>query len=273
MIYGERTITSAGQIPVPDLRWTPRLVELVRMSSRGAVDAAVAAGASDGPKGWTVPRADPFPFDALSRLLPRMAHRSIVPEVVDLIPASSWFASLANMLVGSSWARLRDPVIAWQGGCQECGMRSGTEGHETWSYDEAIGRQTLRGIRALCFQCHETQHLGRANVNGRFDRVFDRLCRMNRLEDRERPGYRDLVFDLWSARSSREWELDLSVSGDMTLELKSSILYAGDNWVVQPATANRGEVASRIVNAEVLSDGRRLVVVPVGTMAELELQA
>lgn len=263
---GERGIARAAQIPYPDHRSRPRSVNLVRMGARGAVSDAVAAGAVEGVAGWTVGRADPFPFSALTRSLPRTAQAVIRPEVVDLIPASSWFASLANMLVTSSWTALRDPVLAWQGGCQECGARAGTEGHELWSYDAASGRQTLRGIRALCFQCHEMQHLGRANVNGRFDQVFDRLCRMNRVLEHERAAYRAAIFDMWADRSDHEWELDLSVTGDTTLALKSTILYAGDNWVVQPATARRAEVASRIANAEVLSDGRRLVIVAKGTI-------
>ena len=146
-------------------------------------------------------------------------------------------------------------------------MRGGLECHESWSYDPSTRRQSLRGLRALCFLCHETQHLGRANVAGRLDRVFDRLCRANRLHAHERRGYRDEIFDRWERRSACEWELDLSIASGSELWLKSSILYAGDNWVVQPASAHRGEVASRIVNAEVLSDGRRLVVVPCGTLS------
>jgi len=266
--FGERAIASASGIPHPVGGRASRVVNLLRMGGRGAVDTAVAAGASRGVAGWSVPRTDPFPFSTLAPLLPRTAQRVMRPEVVDLIPSSAWFASLANMLVPSSWARLRDPVIAWQGGCQECGVRGGIEGHELWSYDAAAGRQTLRGIRALCSLCHETQHLGRANANGRFDPVFDRLCVMNRIRPDERMRYQEAIFDLWEERSRREWELDLSVSvsRDADLVLKSSILFAGDNWVVQPANGRRGEVASRIVNAEVLSDGRRLVVVPAGTI-------
>lgn len=267
MPLAARIISSSRDIPVLDARWGARDIGLVRMDSPGAEDAARSCRATRRGGGWHVARSDPFPFDALAPHLPRTAQRSLVPELVDLIPASSWFASLANMLVASSWANLRGPVIAHQGGCEECGVRSGLEGHELWSYDAAVGRQKLVGLRALCFLCHETQHLGRANVAGRFDRVFDRLCRANRLMEHERGSYRDEVFDRWETRSKREWELDLSVAGDMTLALKSSILYAGDNWVVQPASSHRGEVASRIVNAEVLSDGRRLVVVARGTYA------
>lgn len=259
--WSERVISSSADIPVPDPRWPSRGVNLIGMSSAEAQAQARAGGASAGRYGWWVERRDPFPFDQLDDLLPRMARRVLVPQVVDLIPSSSWFASLANMLVASSWSSLRDPVIRGHGGCEECGVRSGLEGHETWSYDDVLGRQTLIGIRSLCFQCHETQHLGRANVNGRFERVFDRLCRMNRLEAWERPSFHDEIVKRWETRSKREWDLDLVVDDDMILELKSSIIYGGDNWIVQPANARRGEVASRIVNAQVLTDGKRLVIV------------
>lgn len=268
-MLSERSISSAAQIPVPDPNWVSRGVSLLRVNDLGDRDVLHQAGAMKGRYGWWVRRSDPFPFDMLEQHLPRMARRSIVPEIVDLIPASAWFASLANMLTSSAWARLRDPVIARDGGCQECGARSGLEAHESWSYDAALRRQMLSGIRCLCFKCHETQHLGRANVNGKFDVVFDRLCRMNRLRPEERHSFQTAIFERWKERSLVEWELDLSIDDDLMLEMKSSILYAGDNWVVQPANGDRGEVACRIINAEILSDSRRLVIVPIGTTAEI----
>ena len=269
MLSLPRVLASVRDMPVADDRWSPGPVGLLRMRAPGAETEAAAAGATRARSGWSVPRSDPFPFERLSRRLPRIAQLSLVPDVVDLIPASSWFASLANMLVGSSWDDLRLPVLAWQGGCQECGVRSGLEGHESWSYDAGTGRQTLRGIRSLCSQCHDTQHLGRAGVAGRFDRAFGRLCRINRVRSDERSAYRDMIFDRWSDRSRRSWEIDLSIRPGMVMRLKSSIEYGGDNWLVQPADARRCEVVSRIVNAEVLSDRGRLVLVPCGTTADL----
>src|SRR3546814_17266667 len=80
-------------------------------------------------------------LEPLDPFLPQFARRSIVPNVVDLIPETSWCSSLANMLSTRSWKLLRDVVIARVGGCEDCGSRANTECHELWSYDEDLAVQ------------------------------------------------------------------------------------------------------------------------------------
>src|SRR3546814_20183443 len=49
-------------------------------------------------KGWYIERDGSVPLEPLDPFLPQFARRSIVPNVVDLIPETSWCSSLANML-------------------------------------------------------------------------------------------------------------------------------------------------------------------------------
>lgn len=264
-----RSISSSGEILLPHAYPHADLIGLVG-SRRLDAEALVALGAIPVDGRWIIRRSDPFPFENLSAMLPRMARRTIVPEVVDLIPASSWFSSLANLLVGSSWSLLRDGVIADSGACEECGDFRSLEGHERWSYvrrhDAYV--QRLDGIRCLCSRCHATQHLGRANVVGTFPGVFHRLCLMNRIADGEKHSYRDLIFDLFEERSTASWDIDLSwaLRAQPLLKLRSCVNYGGDGWVWSEGPGDQ-QAAARIVGAQIASDGRRLVIVPEGSMS------
>jgi len=217
--------------------------------------------------GHHVTRKHDFPFDILDEHLPRMARKTITPELVDLIPATSWFASLANLLVGSSWGALRDFAISRTRACEECGSILKLEAHEIWEYDDQASIQTLMGIEVLCSLCHGTRHLGRANVIGNFDATFRRLCLINRLTDEQEKPYREMVFGWWEERSSKPWKLDLSgvLGDDMCLKLKGSVQYAGDNWLVQPESSSHDETAVEIIGADIASDGMRLVLLKEGT--------
>lgn len=185
--------------------------------------------------GWWAPRSCDFPFEALERVLPRYARRSIVPEIVDLIPASSWHASLANLLTRSSWDMLRKETAHAAGGCEECGVKTGIECHESWSYDERTGVQTLKRLRALCSPCHETCHLGFARMRGRFDVAFGRLCRINRIAPDERVAYLKEIEGRFLRRSKRAWALDLGRLSGRRLGLIGSMRSVGDGVLVGPS--------------------------------------
>lgn len=235
-------------------------IRMLRVSDRGA-PTILRHGGYERDGSWWMARRDGFPFDHVERHLPRAARRSLVPEIVDLIPASSWFASLANLLSRDSWQSLRLPLVDHHEGCQDCGHGSRLEAHEAWSYDESQGIQTLDGILVLCRFCHETRHLGRARAMGRFDEVFGRLCRINRIMPEERGSYLHRVSSLWEMRSRIAWELRLPIPEDMILELRPSVRHAGDGWLVMPATPTRGETSARVIDVGVGEMNGRVVLV------------
>src|SRR3546814_4640780 len=113
-----RTIDSATKIPL--LGWQDR-INLIRTDAGSY--AGIRAGGAKGSreKGWYIERDGSVLLEPLDPFLPQFARRSIVPNVVDLIPETSWCSSLANMLSTRSWKLLRDVVIARVGGCEDCG--------------------------------------------------------------------------------------------------------------------------------------------------------
>lgn len=182
-------------------------------------------GASEGRHGWSIGRSEGVDLDALEPWLPRPARRTVVPHVVDLIPSSSWCASLANMLTGSSWKVVRDVATARAGACEECGaMGVPLECHEIWSYDEGVGTQKLCELRSVCGHCHETHHLGLASVRGRYPQTMLRLAALNRLMPHEIAEYETEVFSRFERRSSMAWRLDLSMMAGNPLSLKKAFL-------------------------------------------------
>ena len=184
--------------------------------------------------GWWAPRTRDFPFEALERVLPRYAWESVVPEIVDLIPATSWHASLANLLTKTSWDLLRTEAAHAADGCEECGVKTGIECHEAWTYDERTGVQTLKRLRALCTSCHETCHLGFARVRGRFEIAFGRLCRINRIRDDERKAYLTEIEGRFMRRSRRAWALDLGMLAGRTLSLTGTMVRVDEDVVAGP---------------------------------------
>lgn len=254
---------------LPSLAHGPDLREWINLVGADAEDVAVSSLASRGAAGTLRIRTDDLEARAiLDRCLPRVAQDLIVPEIVDLIPAGSWFASLANLLVGSSWKALKDPLIRAAGACEECGDTRRLEGHEKWSYDPGSRIQTLMTVRCLCSRCHAMQHLGRANIVGNFGGVFRRLCLVNRIERDEKEAYLSAIFSLFEQRSAIEWSLDVSdaVRALGSLSLKEDVLFDGDGWIYRPAGSGRPETAMRIVGSEIGYDGRRLVLVPAGEL-------
>jgi hypothetical protein len=211
-------------------------VQLVRTEGF-PVAALLEAGCRHAKSGWWAPRRADFPFEALAPVLPRYAQRVVVPEIVDLIPATSWHASLANLLTKTSWDRLREESAAVAGGCEECGVKSGLECHEAWSYDERRGVQTLKRLRTVCASCHETFHLGLARVQGRFDLAFRRLARINRIEASEAAEYLKEVDGRVLRRSRLAWSLDLSMLSGRTLSLVGRMRQVGPCVVAGPTRA------------------------------------
>ncbi|MDS9628928.1 hypothetical protein [Pseudomonas aeruginosa] len=159
-------------------------------------------------------------------LLPRVLTNSKV-VVGDLIPATSWGASLANMLTRASWDALRKPLIARHNNiCELCGGRFNTlDVHEVWSYNRPtaeqmksaeasggsfFGTQRLDGLMAICSECHRCFHLGREKVNGTLEKTLARLALLNNWSQVDIERYYNVVGDRWKENSEFLWELDLA---------------------------------------------------------------
>lgn len=249
-----RTLAHGGEVPSVGRRGAVPLVRTHLVDERVLLGAG--CGLSSGT--WWARATPDLPFEVLERVLPRYASRSLVPEVVDLIPSTSWHASLANLLSRKSWDLLRTEAAEAAGGCEECGAAGRIECHERWSYDERTGVQSLVRLRPLCPSCHETCHLGFARIRGRFDAAFGRLCAINRIRPEERRRYQAEIEGRFLRRSRRTWALDLARLSGRGMSLRREVVDLGGGVVSGPTRAG-GRVDVMLLGVEVDSGGRGVV--------------
>lgn len=95
--------------------------------------------------------------------------------------------------------------------CEVCGAPGRLEAHERWAYDPAGPTQRLRRLIALCPACHETTHMGLAEMSGRADEARKHLMVVNGWEPQEADAHIAAAFAVWADRNQRVWALDLSM--------------------------------------------------------------
>jgi Domain of unknown function (DUF5710)/Nuclease-related domain len=198
-------------------------------------EAAKQAGAR-----WDQPAKRWYAPHGLTPALQRWAARPEVPEVlpgedrtfgdglfVDLVPRSCWFTNVRSCVSQQDWERLRRPIVRRAGHrCEVCGAgedrvtRRWLDVHERWSYEDLTGVQALRRLIALCEPCHLVTHFGRANLTGRTEEAFAHLRAVTSMSEAAARAHVQAAQQVWIERSSRVWELDLSMLVDAGVELR-----------------------------------------------------
>ena len=181
-------------------------------------DAAKAAGARwDGAaRRWYAPRPGMTALErwrALPNPLPgedRTFGGSAL--FVDLVPRSCWFTNVRSA-APADWPRIRAMCLPRAGfACEVCGSKQRLELHERWHFDNATRVQTLRRLIVLCHACHQSTHMGLAEVRGYGDEAAEHLARINGWRTAgEARRHIDAAFALWEERSRCDWKLDLSM--------------------------------------------------------------
>lgn len=178
-------------------------------------------------------------WGALTPFLPLAARPRFRPILPDLIPESSWGASLKNLLTKPSWESLRQASFEKHGGaCILCGFERFLACHELWEYQEpfgheksAFGLQKLVDIVPLCEACHDVYHIGYAVMKEREKAVLHRWKGLNRWDtDEFRFGF-NLMADRWRRRNTYSWALDLSFVSGTTLFLNKNWSLREDGWL------------------------------------------
>lgn len=174
--------------------------------------------------------------------MPNIARPVRRAFIGDLIPATSWGSSLANILTKSCWDRVKELPISYAGNvCLMCGYFSENrrrDAHELWGYKDPMqegtfGKQTLKALMPLCTDCHETFHLGFANVQGRLDIVlrYYRSLTGPSFTAKDIDDYYRWIGDRWTLRSNFFWGLDVSIISDRFTKIDPLILKK--EWVLQ----------------------------------------
>ena len=133
---------------------------------------------------------------------------------IELVPRGQWGSNLRSELPRSQWDKLRKATYKAAGHrCEICGGKGPkwpVECHERWFYDEDTKTQKLEGLIALCPDCHLCKHFGFAQVQGKQERAFRHLMKINEWSESDAEYYLEAVFETWARRSNETWTLDIS---------------------------------------------------------------
>jgi len=102
---------------------------------------------------------------------------------IELVPRTCWYSNVRSNVTKKEWDTIRLGVYAAANSvCEICsgtGKKWPVECHEIWSYDDKRKIQSLSKMIALCPNCHEVKHIGRAQAVGNYDRAIKHLATVN----------------------------------------------------------------------------------------------
>lgn len=212
------TVRSSTEIPALNGNYSIPSNRIYLPISAAMAPDAMRAGAREGSKGSLYVNLADAQKRPIVPFTPFIAKPDIIPMQMDIIPATSWGASLANLLTTASWQSIRGPIVDRYGRlCEICGEKQHhIECHERWEYftpksESVPGIQRLGGLFSVCQACHEMFHLGKAEMQARTEIVLDRLSMVNRWSFAETQSFYEWSVELWEMRSNIYWVLDLSV--------------------------------------------------------------
>jgi len=136
---------------------------------------------------------------------------------IELVPSSSWYNNLRNVLRPAGWKKIRTKILARaQGQCEICGSKSKKlECHEKWEYDDINKVQTLSDIKALCYKCHRIKHFGLSLIQSQkgivnIETLEEHFMEVNECSYAEFEDHVNESFRIYRERSKEEWRIDIS---------------------------------------------------------------
>lgn len=134
---------------------------------------------------------------------------------IELVPSTCWYSNVRTRVTKAEWDLIRGAVYqAANNTCEICGGK-GTkwpvEAHEIWVFEDATKTQKLERIIALCPDCHLVKHIGRAQATGQYQKALSHLCVVNSWIKEDAEAYIQVCYEVWSRRSSSQWQLDISL--------------------------------------------------------------
>jgi hypothetical protein len=155
-------------------------------------------------------------FLQLRPFVPRMYRPDRRPPYIRpwLVPQTLWGKNLRAVLQKEQWDVVRVHAYRASGHrCLVCGGRGPkwpVEADEAWEYADGNLVQTLKGVIALCPDCHCIRHWGKTTSDGREEEAIARLMTVNRWSRAEVEAEVASAFAKWEERSRHEWTSDYS---------------------------------------------------------------
>jgi hypothetical protein len=132
---------------------------------------------------------------------------------VELIPKTSWYADVRELMDEATWERISDEVLDQaDGACEICGAsdpRQPMRCDGMWRLDDRMRVQRLERLIALCGDCHHVAHMGFANMHGGGTRARAHLARVNGWTLVQSDAHVAEAFRVWARRSQGPWVLDV----------------------------------------------------------------
>ena len=133
---------------------------------------------------------------------------------IELVPSTAWYRNLRSELSRKDWDFLRRKCYKQAKFlCEACGGRGHkwpVECHEIWEFSDQTKVQKLKGLVALCPDCHGVKHMGLSNKRGRGKEARAHLAKVNGWNIERAERYIRDCFKTWEERSRYQWELDLT---------------------------------------------------------------
>lgn len=133
---------------------------------------------------------------------------------VELVPRTAWYSNVRSNVSHRKWDVIRKKCYAAANyRCEICngvGIQHPVECHEIWEYDDKTSTQTLKGLIALCPNCHKVKHPGLAQLNDEMNLVEKQLMQVNGITNLEAKAAVNEAFVEWERLNQYEWELDIS---------------------------------------------------------------
>ena len=192
--------------------------------------------------------------DRLDALLPFVPYRyrpDRKPPYIRpwMVPQALWGRNLRALLAKEDWDRIRKDAYARAGSrCRVCGGRGPkwpVEADEGWHYDDATRVQTLKGVIALCPDCHAVRHWGKTMSAGRQDEALAWMMEVNGWTRAAATRCADEAMEQWHERSAySDWRCDISWAtthyGVTTIQGGDAIAEKRNQSFVQKASGQYG---------------------------------
>ena len=123
-----------------------------------------------------------------------------------LVPSTCWYINLRSII--PNWTEISNK-IRQSNKCDICGSQLGPfDAHEVWKYNDSIHIQTLDKIICVCKNCHNTIHIGHAQLEGTAEQAYNWYKNVNNVSDEQLEEDLIEAFDIWDFRSNFNWVLD-----------------------------------------------------------------
>lgn len=139
---------------------------------------------------------------------------TIPPLLPNLVPEPLWGENLRKYLKKEEWDFLRKHTYASSGyRCSICGgigEKWPVECNEVWDYrslEDGRNIAVLIELKALCARCHQVNHLGKANIDGKYNEAIRHMAYINGWSLNYAGHVADDAFKTFSERSEKTWLL------------------------------------------------------------------